>query len=54
MATEIVLIKLKPDVNINDAGPDKAVWEESLQTVVSQPGAQRAYWGYVSLLPVPF
>jgi hypothetical protein len=54
MATEIVLIKLKTDVNINDGGPAKAVWEESLQTVLGQPGAQRAYWGYIFLLPVPF
>lgn len=45
MTTEIALLKLKPDVNINDAGSAKTVWEESLKTILDQPGAQRAYWG---------
>lgn len=45
MATEIALLKLKPDTNVTDAGPASATWKETLSTVLSQPGAQRAYYG---------
>jgi hypothetical protein len=45
MATEIALLRLKPDTNITGAGPASTTWKETLSTVLSQPGAQRAYYG---------
>jgi heme-degrading monooxygenase HmoA len=46
MATEIALLKLKADSNVNDASSAAGKsWQESLKDVLSQPGAQRAYWG---------
>lgn len=44
MATEIALLKLKPNTNIKD-GHAKTTWDESLKTILDQPGAQRAYYG---------
>lgn len=52
MTTEIALLKLKPDIDIS-TGEAKTVWAESLTTVLSQPGAQRAYYGSVSYPPMP-
>jgi len=45
MATEIALLKLKPNTNLNDIGHASTVWQDSLATVLEQDGAQRAYWG---------
>lgn len=45
MATEIALLKLKPNTSLTDGGHADTVWKETLDAVVAQPGAQRAYWG---------
>jgi hypothetical protein len=43
-ATEIVYFPLKPDINL-EAGNDKAVLEDTLNTIARQEGLQSLYWG---------
>jgi hypothetical protein len=43
-AAEIALLKLKPNTNINE-GDAQSVWQETVNAILSQPGAQRLYYG---------
>jgi len=45
MATEIALLRLKPNTSLIDSSDASTAWKESLATVLEQPGVQRAYWG---------
>jgi hypothetical protein len=44
--TEIAQLPLKTGATPADANsPAGSIWQDTLSTILNQPGAQRAYWG---------
>lgn len=42
--TEVAFLPLQPNLDLT-SGDVKAVWDDTLQTIASQPGCQSLFWG---------
>lgn len=45
MATEIAVLRLKTGVSLDPNSDAGSIWQDTVNTVMSQDGAQRCYWG---------